>query len=150
MSLPQQTVFEGREVPLYTFKQLEQQPRQKLKSRAMDLRDIVGADRLPPLRAAGSVEEVCTWILEVQSMIAKSAGLELTPVDFGLPPNFGLVDEEFLNPAQTKTHSSSMQRQPMQELQQGPGSGAIAAYESAMDAAAATRAKNQRGSNIFG
>ena len=60
-NLPQSIQFEGRDVPLYTFAQLQQQPRPKLKSRAMDLRDLVGEQRLPALIVGGSVESVTMW-----------------------------------------------------------------------------------------
>ena len=52
--LPTTVAFDGKEVPLYTFEQLSQQPRLKLKNRAMDLRDLVGADSLPPLVTSGT------------------------------------------------------------------------------------------------
>ena len=129
------------------------QPRLKLKNRACDLRDLVGEARLPPLRAAGTAESVTKWIIEVQCAISKSCGIDgLTPAHFGLPHGFGDLEEEMLFHSATnksKTMGGSA-RQPMADLVQGPGGDAMAAYESAMAAAAATRAKNQRGSNIFG
>jgi len=147
MSIPQEIAFEGRTVPLYTFEQLSQQPRLKLKNRAMDLRDLVGADRLPPLRPSSSVEEVTSWILDVQCGIAKSAGLDLSPQALGKPAGFGVDDSEDLFHSATK---GSTPRQPMADLVQGAGAGAAeAAYESAVAAAQATRARNQS-SNIFG
>ena len=42
-------VFEGAEMPLWTFDQLIAIPRKVLKNRALDLRQAVGAERLPPL-----------------------------------------------------------------------------------------------------
>ena len=139
--------------PIYTFKQLEQQPKKTLTNRAKDLRDLVGAERCPPLRAHAQFEEVTTWILEVQCAIARSAGFDINPSVLGMPATFGYQDDEMLNPMQQKKHEvfgASVPREPMQDLTQGPSRGQIAAYESAMDAAAATRAKNMRGSNIFG
>ena len=40
MALPTSCVYQGKEVPLYTFKQLEQQARKTLGNRAKDLRDL--------------------------------------------------------------------------------------------------------------
>ena len=70
-SLPTTVSINGKEINLFTFEQLSQQPRLKLKNRAMDLRDAVGADRLPPLTAAGSIESVTMWIMEVQCGLVK-------------------------------------------------------------------------------
>ena len=39
-NIPQSVAFDGKDVPLYTFEQLAQQPRLKLKNRARDLQDI--------------------------------------------------------------------------------------------------------------
>ena len=154
MALPTSCVYESKEVPLYTFKQLEQQSRKVLGNRAKDLRDLVGAAKLPPLRPAAQFEEVTHWIIEVQCAIARSAGIELTPTALGMPASFGYQDDEMLNPVQQKQHggfgASVPPREPMADLTQGPTRGQIAAYESAVDAAAATRAKNMRGNNIFG
>lgn len=67
-------VFEGKEFTLWTEKQLEAVNRAALKSRAMSIRDAVGADRLPPLPR--HPEAMVAWILDVQSMLTggKSAG----------------------------------------------------------------------------
>jgi hypothetical protein len=152
MALPTSCVYQGKEVPLYTFKQLEQQARKTLGNRAKDLRDLVGAHKLPPLRPAAQFEEVTSWIIETQCAIARSAGLaELTPEALGMPASYGFQDDEMLNPVQQKTHSvfgASAPREPMADLIQGPTAGQIAAYEAAQVAAAATRAKNMRGNNV--
>jgi len=148
--LPDSCLFENKSVPLYTFEQLSQQPRQKLKNRAMDLRDLVGADRLTPLRSSGSVELVTMWILETQCAIAKSAGIDLSPAMLGLPANYGDCEDGTLMQPGAKAYSGAPQRAPMQELQQGAGADAMAAYDAAMSAAAATKLRNQQGSGIFG
>ena len=149
--VPEQATFENKTVPLYTFEQLSQQPRLKLKNRAMDLRDLVGADRLPPLCSTGSVESVTRWIMETQCAIARAAGLgEMTPEAFGLPSGYGDMENgDLLHPAHPgKTVAAP--RAPMQELVQGAPAEAMAAYEAAAMAAAATKARMQAGSNIFG
>ena len=199
MALPQSFQFEQRDVPLYTFGQLEQQPRQSLKSRAMNLRDLVGADRLPPLTAAGAKEDVLSWIIDVQCMLARSTGLEVTPTDLGVPRDFSMGEagmmggggggggqgggggrqepfsqqqdgDQYAAMHEAAAHKARNQRgsnifggdeerapkqyqqprQPMQELVEPSSGAAMAAYGAAMEQAAATRARNQRGSNIFG
>jgi len=141
--------FEGKTVPIYTFTQLEQIPRQRLKNRAMDLRDLVGEDRLPPLRAGGSVDVVLSWILEVQCALLKSTGLDLTVQDLGKPRGYGEDAEGNYFGNGAAPSKAAPQRQPMQDVIQGGGSEASAAYEQAVQQAAAIRQRNQ-GSNIFG
>jgi len=154
--VPDSVSFEGqKDVPIYTFGQLSQQPRLKLKNRAMDLRDLIGADRCPPLNANGTAESVTLWILEVQCSVANSVGYELTCQKLGLPEGYGEleIDRIILGrcpAASAKSMPDIPLRQPMQELVQRPGAAAIAAYEAATAAAAAARNRNQAGSNIFG
>jgi|Transcript_28547 hypothetical protein len=62
--IPATMNFEGKEVALHTFGQLEQLPRQRLKNRAMDLRDMVGADRLPHVNVGGTIDTVISWCAE--------------------------------------------------------------------------------------
>ena len=143
-NLPQSIDFNGREVPLYTFKQLEQQPRLKLKNRAMDLRDLIGEDRVPPLRAAGSIESVTMWILEVESAVCKAAGMAIEASDLGLPANYGMEEEQNLI-----NHAKAAPRQVMAELGPQGETDGMAAYHAASEAARITRMRNQ-GSNIFG
>ena len=144
--LPQSINVEGKELPLLTFKQLDQKPRLTLKNLAMNIRDAVGADRLPPLTAAGSTENLTCWILDVECMLAQAVlGLQITPIDLGQPANYGVSD--------------AFMGGPNGSLTGGPkGFGTDRALpefnaestQAAMSQAAATKAKNQRGSNIFG
>lgn len=145
MPIPTSIAFEGKDVPLYTFGQLEQQPRLKLKGRAMDLRDLVGADRLPALRAAAGADEVLPWIIEVQCALAKAAGIDLNPAMLGMPKNFGFADDDMINQGQQDKHGG-MAGQPM-EVPHGIDPDSARATN---NAAAALKAKNQRGSDIFG
>ena len=48
-ALPAEVTFEGKVYPLYNFGQLDRCNKASLKSRALDLCDGVGRDRLPPL-----------------------------------------------------------------------------------------------------
>ena len=145
---PDTAAFEGKSVALYTFEQLSQQPRLKLKNRAMDLRDLVGADRLPALTTTGSIEAVTRWIMDTQCALCRASGLgDLTPEMFGMPADYGAIEDGGLLHPTSKTMGRP--RQPMQDLVQGNPSEAIAVYAAATAAAAATRARNQS-SNIFG
>ena len=54
--LPATVAFEGEEVSLYTWEQLDQQSKIKIKNLAMNLRDSLGAERLPPLATGGPIE----------------------------------------------------------------------------------------------
>ena len=146
MPLPQTVDYNGRPTNIFTYEQLEQQPRRNLKNRAKDLQDLIGADRLPPLVANGSVESVTVWILEVECALLKMHGIEATPFDLGMPNGFGTEEEENMF-----NHAKGKSREPIREITQGVDSdGAAAAYAAAMEAAAATRQRNQMGSNIFG
>ena len=52
--LPATVPFNGQDVPLWTFAQLEQQNKQTLKQRALFLRDLIGVEQLPPLPSQAS------------------------------------------------------------------------------------------------
>uniref|UniRef100_A0A6V4SKI3 Uncharacterized protein n=1 Tax=Prymnesium polylepis TaxID=72548 RepID=A0A6V4SKI3_9EUKA len=144
--IPATMNFEGKEVALHTFGQLEQLPRQRLKNRAMDLRDMVGADRLPHVNVGGTIDTVISWILDVQCALAKSAGIELTPEALGKPHGYGLDEDGMAIGGK----GGGAQRQPMQDVVQGGGGGeGQTIYEDNSRQAAAIRQRN-RGSNIFG
>lgn len=59
--------FEGKEFSLWSEDQLSRLNRETLKNRAMDLRDHVGRERLPPM--PHHPEGLQTWILEVQDIL---------------------------------------------------------------------------------
>ena len=111
----------------------------------MNLRDLIGAERAPPLRTTGSIESVTVWIIEVQCALLKATGLDVSPFDLGLPANFGAEEEENL-----MNHAKSQPRPPMADLANTGLDANQAAYEASMQAAQATRLRNQQGSNIFG
>lgn len=74
---PASITFEGKELTLWTYSQLEGRTKEKLRNLALDLRSIVGADRVPsPPRPE---EELRAWILQMQSAITG-----LSPADFGM------------------------------------------------------------------
>lgn len=141
MSLPQTMNIEGNEIPLSTFKYLDSKPRTTLKNLAMNLRDAIGADRLPPLTASGSVEVLTCWIIDVQCMLAQAIGLQITAADLGKPANYGVSDTGFMGGPQAPKGVGTDRGVPEFNVQPN---------DAAMAQAAATKAKNQRGSNIFG
>ena len=51
--LPASCPFNGRDVTLWTFEQLEVSSKLNLKQRALNLRDLVGEEQLPPLTTSG-------------------------------------------------------------------------------------------------
>ncbi|CAK0890025.1 unnamed protein product [Prorocentrum cordatum] len=77
--------FEGREFPIFTDKQLSGINREALTQRAMNLRDHVGQDRLPPMPR--HPEGLVSWVLSVQD--ALSTGYELEPPPSGRPASRG-------------------------------------------------------------
>jgi len=60
--------FEGKEFPIFTQKQLDGINREALKQRAMNLRDHVGQDRLPPMPR--HPEGLVSWLLSVQDALS--------------------------------------------------------------------------------
>ena len=80
-------------VPLYTYSQLErmsgQGPRSGLKLVASDLRDVLektlGEGNYPKLNLFGQHDEVVKWVLNVQIMLGKASGLEVSMDNFGIP-----------------------------------------------------------------
>jgi len=143
MSLPQSIQFDQRDVPLYTFGQLEQQPRPSLKNRALNLRDIVGAERLPPLSPAGAKEDVISWIIEVQCMLAKATGLDITPTDLGMPRDFSMGEAGLMGGGGGGGGGGGRHQAPP------PQHGVDGGHGMARNEAAAHKAKNQRASLHF-
>ena len=92
-ALPAEVTFEGKVYPLYNFGQLDRCNKASLKSRALDLCDGVGRDRLPPLNYHNK-EDMIVWILQVESALALGQGLrgpfgdQVTPLTLGMPKNY--------------------------------------------------------------
>ena len=92
---PSSISFNERDVPLWTFEQLERLSRANLKQRALDLREAIGAEKLAPLKPAGGRDHVISWIINSQALIVQSvAGLEVTAADWGLPAGVGDAEED--------------------------------------------------------
>jgi len=83
--LPASIEVEGHEIPLLNFEQVEQLSARTLYTKARNIRDKIGAHRLPPL-VPGTVEVVMKWLLVVQCHVASQAtGMQVSPADFGAP-----------------------------------------------------------------
>ena len=54
--IPPSVDWNGQELNLWTFGQLDAMSKLNLKQRALNLRDLIGADQLPPLSTTGQRE----------------------------------------------------------------------------------------------
>jgi len=148
MSAPLTADWNGRELTLWTFGQLDSMSRMNVKQRALNLQDLIGADQLPPL-STGQREATIKWILEVQVLVCGSKGMNVRSIeDFGWVGN----DDEraYFDPGP-----------PMSQAAPPPGYGSTPqgmmppqgrpndAHSEAMAGAAAARQRNQ-GSYVFG
>lgn len=74
MAVVQNYKFEGKEFNVWSEDQLGRINRDVLKVRAMDMRDHVGKDRIPPM--PHHPEHLRQWILNVQDMMMGRSGSE--------------------------------------------------------------------------
>ena len=89
MAPPDSISFEGKDVPCWTFAQLERVSKANLKQRALNLRDQIGADRLQPLRVASQPAGLIRWMLVAQSTICEAVGVPVTMTEWGAPNDDG-------------------------------------------------------------
>ena len=84
-------------VPCYTYNQLEcmqtHMPNAGIKLIIRKLREELGESALPMVNTNAQQDVLIEWVLEVQCMLARAAGLEVSPQSFGAPreDNFGRV-----------------------------------------------------------
>mmetsp|Transcript_95516 Transcript_95516/g.204977 ORF Transcript_95516/g.204977 Transcript_95516/m.204977 type:complete len:143 (+) Transcript_95516:74-502(+) len=83
MVIPTSMMFEGQELAIWNHDQLSKLNTPALRTRAINLRDIVGKDRLPSL--PGHPEGIIKWIIEVQVAVGQGSGSDLTAQDYGMP-----------------------------------------------------------------
>jgi len=84
-NLPTSVFFNGRDVNIYSFAQMDRIGKKSLKDRAMNLRDLVGADKLPRFSPGMQDEQMIAWLLEAQIIVAAWCGVTLTVADLGAP-----------------------------------------------------------------
>eukprot|EP00746_Dinoflagellata_sp_MGD_P016391 gnl/MRDRNA2_/MRDRNA2_136969_c0_seq1.p1 gnl/MRDRNA2_/MRDRNA2_136969_c0~~gnl/MRDRNA2_/MRDRNA2_136969_c0_seq1.p1 ORF type:complete len:236 (+),score=46.58 gnl/MRDRNA2_/MRDRNA2_136969_c0_seq1:112-819(+) len=82
--IPDSIEFEGKKLPLWRFEQLSNSSAQQLRTRALDLRDAVGSDRMPPLPRHH--DGVVEWIMNAQSVLS-----QVPPEAFGMRQDAGDV-----------------------------------------------------------
>ena len=82
---PESIPFEDKEVPIWTFTQLERLSKANLRQRAMNLRDQIGADRLMPLRLSSQPDALIRWLLVAQISLCEAVGIQLTMRELGAP-----------------------------------------------------------------
>jgi len=173
MAVPASVAFEGKEFPLWTEKQLESVSRGALKNRCLDLREQIGADRLPqmPRHPEGMVAwllgvqgtlsaggpGMVTWLLDVQSVLSgggpgsrgggAGAGSHAGPgagADSGPPPHAPARGRGAEPPPHAQAGGRGAAAEDDNESHQ--------AYRDAKGAANASRKRNQGSdmANIFG
>mmetsp|Transcript_85624 Transcript_85624/g.245753 ORF Transcript_85624/g.245753 Transcript_85624/m.245753 type:complete len:133 (-) Transcript_85624:192-590(-) len=132
MALQNTYVFQGKEFTAWAENQLTSINRDALKKRAMDIREHVGADNLPPMPQ--HPEGLVTWILEVQGLLQ---GHTAPPQSAAPPSSMGGRGH---GGGSQHGYAPSDNGSAMTEDQQ--------AYRDANNAAKASRDRN-RGSGIF-
>lgn len=150
-------------IQMWTYKQLEQQSRATIKSRATLTRDAVGADRLDPFSPSGGPEAMIAWLLNAQCQIASSQGFQLTAGDFGAPADLHYTPRGQGLPAggysmQSPYGTAADDRQPMaptvgDHLNRGQAAVVMKGMHAKADAstqAQMAKERNMRGNNIFG
>jgi hypothetical protein len=81
---PQAVQWQGKEIALFTFKQLEPMGNKALRDRALNMRDAIGQEQLPPMPRQH--EAIIQWVMDAQSaLVRETLGTNLTPLDWGMP-----------------------------------------------------------------
>jgi len=154
MALPASVPFNGRDVTLWTCGQLENASKLNLKQRALNLRDLIGEDQLPPLNTSGPAPTIILWLLEVQVALCKTKGLNVEVADFGWKPSeeFPVFDSAAHAAPQRAPPPFGTDAEPMDDRSRQPEAaygGQQAAYNDAVSVAQAARQRNQ-GTFAFG
>ena len=117
--LPASVLFNGREVSIYTFAQIDRLGKRALKERAMNLRDLVGAQHLPRFSPGYPDEQMVAWLMEAQTIVAAASGVHITVGDLGAPTGGDGVGA-FLAHLQDSAASPLFQQAPPPFQQQRP------------------------------
>jgi len=104
--------FNGKDIPIYNFIQIDRLGKKLLKERAMNLRDLVGASNLPRFTPGMPDEQMVAWLIEAQLIVAASAGISLTVADLGAPKGGDGVGAYL-----THLHNAPAPRQPPAQQQ---------------------------------
>jgi len=111
-NLPASVPFNGKDIPIYNFIQIDRLGKKLLKERAMNLRDLVGASNLPRFTPGMPDEQMVAWLIEAQLIVAASAGISLTVADLGAPKGGDGVGAYL-----THLHNAPAPRQPPAQQQ---------------------------------
>ena len=125
-NLPVSVPYKGRDVMIYTFQQIDRIGKKALKERAMNMRDLVGADNLPRFSPGLPDEAMVAWLLEAQTIVAAACGVSLTVTDLGAPTGGDGVGAYLSHLANAQppqyssplSHHHSQQQQQQQQQQQ--------------------------------
>lgn len=150
MPPPDVVALEGKEVACWTHDQLEKLSKLNLKQRAMNLRDQIGADRLPALRLSAQPAALINWLLIAQCTICEAVGVTMTPQDWGAPIDVSEGETTYFGGITPRSQPTS--QEPVAQLQRAPSygqQGDVSGHEGVMAAAQAARLRNQ-GSLSFG
>lgn len=94
--LPASLTLDGVEVPVWSYAVLSNLKRANVKERALNLREAVGAERLPPLEDGS---HLVPWLIHAYAAVAAAAGrADLTTAAFGLPDDAEPSEPHFLRP----------------------------------------------------
>lgn len=161
---PTHCSFEGKDIQLWAYDQLTQLSSSGLKTRALNLRDAVGEQRLP--RMPRAPDRMIRWILEAQCSLCEAVGTPSTLTEFGMPRGV-IQDTDDVAQAPPPTPRVDQRPSPLSgttPITDVPGFASpppTPSYveapksktETFIDARAQyyeSRRKNQAGSNIFG
>merc|ERR1740117_1880230 len=88
------------EIPLFTYQQLAAAgDRTKIRTKALNLRDLVGEDQVPPLVATGSLAATILWILQSQVHLQRAMGDSGASLKrFGWEQSIGTAEEGCFGP----------------------------------------------------
>jgi len=142
MPPPPSVTFEDKEIPLWTYGQLEQLDRKKLKNRAQDLQNSVGPGRVPAAPVGGGDEATIKWIIGVQCALLHD---EFSSRDFGLPVEAGQPEQQYFG-ASDAPAGARAQQAPQSEY--NPNTEMMNSHAEAIQGREAAKARN-RGNGIF-
>lgn len=117
-NLPVSVAYNGRDVSIYTFQQIDRIGKKALKERSMNLRDLVGAANLPRFSPGMPDEQMVAWLLEAQTIVAGACGISLTVSDLGAPKGGDGVGAYLTHLANAAPPVQQQPFQPQQQFQQ--------------------------------
>lgn len=153
MPPPEEIDLGDKKIACWTYDQLARLSKANIRQRAMNLRDTIGAERLPPLRTMSQPETLMRWIIDVQVMLCKAVGIPDSDSDFGVPKEDGDAGAAAMNLGPPSTQQQAVdvsEMQPEYSADQQAAWGADRrAHEESLVVARKARMRNE-GSFSFG